>query len=62
MSETIRDRKHARAWQLTHDPRAPKLGELAPDFQLRDATGEHNVQLSEFRGREPVALIFGSFT
>ncbi len=62
MSATIEDRKQARAWQVEHDARAPKVGDLAPDFELTDVSGEHSVRLSQFRGDRPVALVFGSFT
>jgi peroxiredoxin len=41
---------------------APKAGDLAPDFTLSDISGEETVTLSDFRGKKPVALIFGSFT
>jgi len=49
-------------WQATHDARAPKAGDVAPDFELRDAHGENPVRLSDYRGRKLVALVFGSFT
>jgi peroxiredoxin len=52
----------ARAWQARYDPGAPKVGDLAPDFELRDSHGENPVRASDFRGRQPVALVFGSFT
>ena len=61
-------RKHKRykkqydAWQKKYDAQAPKAGDLSPDFELFDVTGTHQARLSEFRGRKPVALIFGSFT
>ena len=32
MFQTIHDRKQGRSWQLEHDARAPRMGELAPDF------------------------------
>ncbi|MCJ7623600.1 MAG: redoxin domain-containing protein [Anaerolineaceae bacterium] len=41
---------------------SPKAGDPAPDFELRDVDGENPVRLSEFRGKKPVALIFGSHT
>lgn len=41
---------------------APKAGDLAPDFTLSDISGTESVTLSDFRGKKPVALIFGSFT
>lgn len=49
-------------WQLDHDRRSPKLGDLAPDFELQDPSGETAVRLSSFRDERPVALIFGSYT
>ena len=49
-------------WQTTHDAQAPKVGEVAPDFELRDSDGQNPVRLSDYRGRRPVALVFGSFT
>lgn len=62
MLQAIQDRKHARAWQKRHDVLAPKVGDIAPDFELKDVNGENPVCLSDLRGRKPVALIFGSFT
>ncbi len=49
------------AWQRLHEVNAPKVGDLAPDFELPAAQGEGTARLSSMRGR-PVALIFGSFT
>ena len=54
-------------------PEAPAEGELAPDFEL-DVLGKQSkkdakkskpakrVRLSKFKGKRPVALIFGSYT
>ena len=42
--------------------RAPKVGDLAPDFTLSDISGTQSVTLSDFRGKKPVALVFGSYT
>ena len=50
------------AWHREHDPRAPRAGDLAPDFELGDARGASTVRLSQYRGKKPVALVFGSFT
>ena len=50
------------AWQLERDPRSPKVGDLAPDFELQDPEGVTRVRLSDFRGKRPVALVFGSYT
>ena len=38
------------------------IGDMAPDFELRDVSGEDPVCLSAFRGQKPVALLFGSYT
>jgi len=41
----------------------PTKGEMAPDFTLPYANDrEKTVSLSSFRGKKPVALIFGSYT
>lgn len=40
----------------------PEVGELAPDFVLKTPDGNSQVRLSNYRGKKPVALIFGSFT
>jgi len=44
------------------EKKAPKIGALAPDFTLSDSTGTESVTMSNFRGKKPVALVFGSFT
>ena len=62
MTNTIQNRKQATAWQQQYEPHAPKVGDMAPDFELRDINGENPVNLSTFRDQKPVALIFGSFT
>ena len=41
---------------------APAVGAEAPDFELRGLGSSDLVRLSSFRGRKPVALIFGSYT
>jgi len=41
---------------------APKAGDVAPDFTLYDISGTESITLSDFRGKKPVALVFGSFT
>ncbi len=58
----IKNRKTATGWQKKYDSQAPKVGDIAPDFSLRDAKGQNPLRLSDFRKKEPVALIFGSFT
>lgn len=62
MVDMFRRRKEYLAWQKKYDARSPKVGDVAPDFELRDAKGESPVRLSDFRGRKPVALCFGSYT
>jgi len=62
MTTKITDRKTATRWQKKYDVQAPRVGDLAPDFELRDAQGQNPVRLSDFRKKKPVALIFGSFT
>ena len=44
------------------DAKAPRAGEMAPDFTLTDVSGMRSLTLSDFRGKKPVALVFGSFT
>lgn len=44
---------------------APKVGADAPDFtlyRLDDKKQEKPVKLSDFEGKKPVVLIFGSYT
>lgn len=62
MFNNVQYRREHRAWQNRFNALAPKVGDLAPDFELRDINGENPIRLSDFRGRKPVALIFGSFT
>ena len=62
IQRTMRYRKEHTAWQAKYDAHAPKAGDPAPDFELSDVDGEHSVRLSDFQGKKPVALVFGSFT
>ena len=62
MINAMKYRKLATAWQEEYEPQAPKAGDTAPDFELSDVNGEDTIRLSDFRGKKPVALIFGSFT
>ena len=55
-------RKRVMKVQKDLDALAPKAGDLAPDFTLADISGTRSVTLSDFRGKKPVALVFGSFT
>lgn len=62
VTKAIQWRGHELGWQLAHDVDSPKVGDLAPDFVLEDPSGENSVQLASFRGKRPVALVFGSYT
>jgi peroxiredoxin len=62
MPSTVHFIKKEKAWQKKYDATAPKVGDLAPDFELTDVSGENRVRLSDFMSRKPVALVFGSFT
>lgn len=48
--------------QKNLDQKAPKAGDLAPNFALNDISGTDAVTLWDFRGQKPVALVFGSYT
>ncbi len=39
-----------------------QVGDTAPDFQLSTLDHKNEVQLSSFRGKQPVVLVFGSYT
>jgi peroxiredoxin len=62
MFKILKYRNEMRVWQKKFDASAPKVGEIAPDFELRDTYGENPVRLSDFKDKKPVGLIFGSFT
>ncbi len=62
MLKAIKYRKEHRRWQRQHDAAAPKTGDSAPDFELCGVRGENPIKLSDFRGKKPVVLIFGSYT
>jgi len=59
---TIKNRQQATTWQKKHNAQAPQIGDLAPDFELCDISGDNPLQLRSIQGKTPVALIFGSFT
>lgn len=62
IKQTLGFMQKERAWQRKYDANAPRIGDLAPDFELWDIDGQHSVRLSDFRGVKPTALVFGSFT
>lgn len=45
---------------MTRKP--PAVGTVAPDFDLETRDGTDRIRLSQFRGKQPVVLIFGSWT
>ena len=55
-------RKRLMSAQKKLNAGTPRVGDLAPDFTLSDLSGKESVTLSAFRGKKPVALVFGSFT
>ena len=38
------------------------VGDLAPDFKLKTLDGKRTMRLRVHRGKQPVVLIFGSYT
>ena len=58
----IGNRKKLMPAQKALNASSPKIGDLAPDFRLHDVEGRNAVTLSDFRGKKPVVLVFGSFT
>ena len=62
VAKTFKNREEAMGWLDRADPQAPKVADVAPDFELRDVKGENPVRLSDFQGEKPVALVFGSYT
>lgn len=46
---------HARAGSV-------HIGEAAPEFQLSTLDHKNEVQLAQYRGKQPVVLVFGSYT
>lgn len=54
--------KEVTVWQAENNPNVPKIGDIAPDFELTDVTGTTTMRLSDFRDKKPVVLLFGSFT
>ncbi len=62
MFNTMQMRKKELAYQKQFDDLAPKVGDIAPGFELYDVDGQNPVRLSDFRDQKPVALVFGSFT
>ena len=47
---------------MRRDQMGPHEGETPPDFTLKKMGSEARVRLSSFKGKKPVALVFGSYT
>ncbi len=47
---------------MARDETGPKVGEAPPDFSLKRLGSQERVSLSSFKGRQAVALAFGSYT
>ena len=47
---------------MGHGEGTLKPGDIAPDFKLLRVNSKKKIRLSSFRGRKPVALVFGSYT
>jgi len=62
MKDVINNIADGLTWQAKYNPNAPKRGDKAPDFELRDIRGENPIRLSQLGKQKPVALVFGSFT
>ena len=62
LTTTIKHMQQEKAWQKKHEPKAPKKGSLAPDFELFDIDCTSSFRLSDSRDKKPVALVFGSFS
>jgi len=60
--EAARERATVNRLQLASNRDGPTIHQLAPDFELADAAGRNGVRLSDFRGKSPIVLVFGSYT
>jgi len=47
---------------VARDEMGPQVGDYPPDFSLKRLDADTRVHLSSFRGKRPVALVFGSYT
>ena len=60
--KTFHSPKEAMDAMTAREPKAPKVGDVAPDFELPSLDGKTRVRLSSFKGKAPVILLFGSYT
>ncbi len=54
--------RHSGRFRPKRLPDRLKEGDIAPDFTLKSPDGKQTVTLSDYRGKKPVALVFGSYT
>lgn len=47
---------------MERDDMGPKVGDPAPDFCLKRLESDERVRLSSFQAKQPVAMVFGSYT
>ena len=62
LAQGDRERKRKKRRGMRSDKNALKVGEIAPNFKLKSLDGKSETELSEFKGKKPVVLIFGSYT
>jgi len=59
---TVKDRTMGMKLIQSRGKKVPKVGQVAPDFELKTANGKQTIRLASFRNKKPVVLIFGSHT
>lgn len=57
-----RQRREAQRGQSMRGDSGLKVGEAAPTFVLKSLDGKSETNLSDYRHRKPVVLLFGSYT
>ncbi len=56
------DQRAALEAVMARDETGPRVGEVPQDFSLKRLGSPDRVSLSSFKNRQPVALVFGSYT
>ena len=59
--ETV-TRKNARKLVTSRAANAPKVGDDAPDFELKVLGKDEKIKLSSFKNKKPVVLVLSSYT
>ena len=54
--------RHGRGRRPNRNVERLTVGDVAPAFTLRSRDGKRKVSLADFKGKKPVALVFGSYT